>query len=364
MTTPNNDPREERVLVFMPTGRDALLVCGALKERGITAHACSDINELSQWIESEAGAVLVAEEALKEGPFVQLMDALNHQPVWSDLPVILFSTGDRNVELLLEGLGTRLNATIVERPIRRTILVSAVQGALRARRRQYQARDLLTQLKDADRQKDLFLATLSHELRTPLNSMLGWIQLLQDGRLPTTEYAHALEVLERNAKSQAELVSDILFLSRVVTGKLTLDNRLLDLNLVIESAIDTVRPSIEEKGLRLEISVDSATGPILGDPDRLQQVVCNLLSNAVKFTPDGGRIDVSLERKGAFAEITVKDTGQGISPEFLPYVFDRFRQADSSSTRNFGGLGLGLAIVRHLVELHGGTVRTESEGLG
>jgi signal transduction histidine kinase/ActR/RegA family two-component response regulator len=364
MATPKVDLQEERVLVLMPTGRDAKLVCTRLGQSNISAQACNDIMEIACEVVSGAGAILLAEEALKEGAIEYLVDVLNQQPIWSDLPILLFASSTQTAEAILEAVGTRINATIVERPIRITMLISAVRGALRARRRQYQARDLLAQLEQADRQKDLFLATLSHELRTPLNSMLGWIQLLRGGKLGEAEAAHAIRVIERNAQAQADLISDILFMSRVIAGKFTLKTQLVDLEAVISGAVDTVRPSIEAKRIHLDVLIDPNMTPITGDPDRLQQVIWNLLSNAIKFTPFEGKIVVRLERANSVAVITVSDTGQGIKAEFLPYVFERFRQADSTYTRQFGGLGLGLAIVRHLVELHGGSVRAESQGEG
>jgi signal transduction histidine kinase len=179
--------------------------------------------------------VLIAEEALQGGAIGRLVEAVDRQPIWSDLPVILFSSSSRNAESLLSSLGSRFNVTVVERPIRVTMLLSAVRGALRARQRQYQTRDLLAKLEEADKQKDLFLATLSHELRTPLNSILGWIQILRGRNVSREEELHALEVIERNAKTQAEMISDILFVSRVITGKLELKREPLDLVLLIKS---------------------------------------------------------------------------------------------------------------------------------
>lgn len=212
------------------------------------------------------------------------------------------------------------------------------------------------ELHRASRLKDEFLATVSHELRTPLNAMLGWARMLRGGRLDDQTTTRALETIERNAKSQAQIIEDLLDVSRIITGQLRLDVTAVELGQVIEPAIDSLRPAIEAKNIRLQTVLDSQSGPVLGDAGRLQQVVWNLLSNAVKFTPKGGRIQVSLGRVNSQVEIVVSDTGPGISPEFLPFVFDRFRQADSTMTRVHGGLGLGLSIVRHLVELHGGTV--------
>ena len=215
-----------------------------------------------------------------------------------------------------------------------------------------------------NRAKDEFLATLSHELRTPLTAVLGWAHLLRSGRIDKDSSVQALEIIERNARAQAQLIDDLLDVSRIITGKLRLEVRAVEIPPVIESAIETIRPAAEAKDIRLRMVLDSFAGPISGDPNRLQQIVWNLLSNAIKFTPKGGRVEVRLERVASHVEVAVSDTGTGIKPEFLPHVFDRFRQADSTTTRSHGGLGLGLAIVRHLVELHGGTAHADSLGEG
>jgi PAS domain S-box-containing protein len=223
---------------------------------------------------------------------------------------------------------------------------------------------LYREAQEVNRLKDEFLATLSHELRTPLTAVLGWTRLLGTRQLDEVTHKRALETIERNAQSQVQLIDDILDVSRIIRGKLRLDVRPAELAPVIEAAVDSVRPAAEAKGIRLQVVLDPGAGPVSGDPDRLQQVVWNLLSNAIKFTPKDGRVQVLLARVNSHLELTVSDTGQGIEKKFLPYVFDRFRQADPSTTRKHGGLGLGLAIVRHLVELHGGTVTVESEGAG
>ncbi|MGH6693137.1 MAG: hybrid sensor histidine kinase/response regulator, partial [Gammaproteobacteria bacterium] len=217
---------------------------------------------------------------------------------------------------------------------------------------------------EANRTKDEFLATISHELRTPLNAVLGWTRMLRNSYLDAATRTRALESIERNAHAQAQLVEDILDISRIVTGKLQLDVQPIDLADVVEAARDVVRLAAQTKGVALETSVDPAVGLIMGDAQRLQQVVWNLLSNAIKFTSSGGRVLVRLERTETLIRIVVSDTGVGITSDFLPYVFDRFRQADSSTTRSHGGLGLGLSIVRHLVEQHGGNVRADSAGPG
>jgi signal transduction histidine kinase len=232
------------------------------------------------------------------------------------------------------------------------------------RRIEEERAQLLVREQQANRLKDEFLATVSHELRTPLNAVLGWTRVLRSGQMSAALQERALESIERNAMAQARLIEDILEVSRIVTGKLRLRVRPLDLVHVIDAALDVVRPAAEAKSIRLERHIDPGQWPGVGDPDRLQQVVWNLLSNAVKFTPRGGTVRVSLDRDDAVDQIVVADSGRGIDPGFLPHVFAPFRQADASTTREQGGLGLGLAIARQLVEMHGGTVRAESEGLG
>ncbi|MFN6483314.1 MULTISPECIES: response regulator [unclassified Nostoc] len=218
------------------------------------------------------------------------------------------------------------------------------------------------QLQQANRIKDEFLAVLSHELRSPLNPILGWSKLLQISKLDEAKTAYALSAIERNAKLQSELIEDLLDVSRILQGKLSLQVCPVDLVSMVQAAMETVRLAAESKSIQIQARFEPNVGQVLGDPNRLQQVIWNLLSNAIKFTDIGGRVEIHLKQVSSFAEVTVIDTGQGIHPNFLPYVFEYFRQADSATTRKFGGLGLGLAIVRHLVELHGGTVRVESAG--
>ena len=233
------------------------------------------------------------------------------------------------------------------------------------RRRAEEERErLLHEAQEANRLKDEFLATVSHELRTPLTAILGWAHLLREGQVGGERASKALETIERNARAQAQLIDDLLDVSRIVTGKLRLDLVPVTPDSFIDPAVEAVRPAAESKGVRLQKVIDAAARAVMGDPARLQQVVWNLLSNAVKFTPRGGQVRVSLGRVNSQVEIAVTDTGAGIAPEFLPHVFERFRQADQRTNRQHGGLGLGLSIVRHLVELHGGSVRADSTGEG
>jgi signal transduction histidine kinase/CheY-like chemotaxis protein len=216
----------------------------------------------------------------------------------------------------------------------------------------------------ATRIRDEFLATLSHELRTPLSSIQGWTQILLHPDAKEADFAKGIATIQRNVKLQVEIVEDLLDMSRIITGKIRLDVRRVNLVEIIEAALEAMRPAAEAKGIRVKVTLDTLVGPVRGDASRLQQVLWNLLSNAVKFTPKGGQVKVCLERVDSHVEISVNDSGEGIPPAFLPHVFDRFRQADSSSTRKHGGLGLGLAIVKQLVELHGGKVHAKSPGPG
>jgi PAS domain S-box-containing protein len=219
------------------------------------------------------------------------------------------------------------------------------------------------QLKRADTMKAEFLATLSHELRTPLNAILGWVQILKNGAT-ADDLAQGVPIIERNVRAQAQLIEDLLDMSRIEAGKVSLDIQPVDLAEIVNASIETLRPAAQGKEIRLTSAFSSIGGLVVGDKNRLQQMLWNLLINAVKFTPKGGRVHVLIERSNSHVELSVADSGQGIAPEFLPQVFDRFRQADSSTTRPHAGLGLGLSIVKHLTELHGGSVRVTSAGIG
>ena len=221
-----------------------------------------------------------------------------------------------------------------------------------------------TEAERVGRMKDEFLATLSHELRTPLNAILGWTQVLRGDPANTEDMEAGLTTIERNARAQNAIIEDLLDMSRIVSGKVRLDVQPLDLDQVVKSAVESMRPAADAKSIRLQALIDPEARMISGDPNRLQQVFWNLLTNAIKFTPKGGKVQVVLERIHSHLEVSVIDSGEGIAPEFLPYVFDRFRQQDASTTRRHGGLGLGLAIVKQLVELHGGSIHVDSPGAG
>jgi signal transduction histidine kinase/CheY-like chemotaxis protein len=250
---------------------------------------------------------------------------------------------------------------VTERVAREAELQAQVDARTQALAREKAARE---EAEEANRLKDEFLATVSHELRTPLTAILGWSNMLLARRRDEEMHDRGLEIIHRNAQAQNQLISDLLDVSRIISGKLRLDLRTVELPAVIEAAVEATRPAAEAKGIRLTTALDPRSGPINGDADRLQQVVWNLITNAIKFTDADGEIKVSLGSVDTRVEITVQDSGMGIDPEFLPHIFDRFRQADPGTNRIHGGMGLGLSIVRQLVELHGGTVRAASEGEG
>jgi PAS domain S-box-containing protein len=498
--------RDQRILILAPTGQDATLMSRFLGDSGLGAEVCDGPEDLCAKIAEGAGLVFVTGEALTPHALPCLVEAVKAQPTWSDIPIVILtsgggeSPGNADALNMLAEVG---NVTLIERPARVMTLISSVKSALRARNRQYDVRDhltaqmrakqaleqseqrlrialdaaklgawqfdlasgrvectelckanfgltpdeelsyerafqivhpedrefvraaieravsehepyraeyrtiwpdqslhwilasgranygldgkpykmigvtlditerknaevererLLLNAQEANRLKDEFLATVSHELRTPLNAVLGWTHLLRSNNLDKEGRTRALETIERNARSQQQLIEDLLDVSRIITGKLRLDVRPVEPSTFIDGAIEAVRPAAKAKEIHITKISDDTIPFISGDPARLQQVVWNLLSNAIKFTPTGGHVEVKLERVAQQVEITVTDSGQGISAEFLPFVFERFRQADMKTTRAHGGLGLGLAIVRQLVELHGGTVDVRSLG--
>jgi len=262
-------------------------------------------------------------------------------------------------------VGTKRIQTITEDDLRFLSLVGDRVAVAIERIRLYNAeRDARAQAEKANQLKDQFLATVSHELRTPLNAILGWARMLSSGRIDEGTSRHAVEVIERNARSQAQLIDDLLDVSRIISGKLRLNICPVEPLSIVGRAVDAVRPAADAKEIQIKTNFGPGVGTIPGDPDRIQQIIWNLISNAIKFTPNEGTVEVSVQRNKTQLEIMVADTGQGIHPEFLPFVFDRFRQADATVARAHGGLGLGLAIVRHLTELHGGKVYAESEGEG
>ena len=374
-------PRDQRILILAPTGRDAELMARFLADAALVPHICITIDDVCEEMNQGAGVVFLTEEALTTRSLALLARSLMRQPRWSDVPIILLTSGGSESPVNTESLaslGAIGNVNLIERPVRMMTLLSTVKTALRARNRQYDVRQHLetevrnkralekafTQVEEASRLKDEFLATVSHELRTPLNAVLGWTTLLRSNNLDEAGRRRALETIERNARSQTQLVEDLLDVSRAISGKLRLNAEPIRPRKFIEEAVEALRPTAQARQVRITQTIESKLSDVYGDPTRLRQVVWNLLSNAIKFSHRSGQVRLRARRVGSNLEISVQDNGQGIAPEFLPFVFERFRQADMTTTRTHGGLGLGLAIVRQLVELHSGTVQVASEGIG
>jgi signal transduction histidine kinase/CheY-like chemotaxis protein len=510
---PDSRPEfEQRLLILAPTRRDGEVAVQLLKRFQIESEVVRTIDSLCEELQKGAAAAVLTEEAILSPEITQLLKFVEHQPTWSDLPILMMMRGGAQSTAAQQVLTSLRNVILIDRPAPGAFVVSAAQSALRARRRQYQIRDQIDaarfaetrtrrlreqlaiaidasqlgtfhcdfpldriiwndrckahfwlppeaeidfdlfysilhpddreptrraiddcvtlglpyrveyrtvspsgkirwihasgktyfdssqrpirfdgttqdvtesklhaeerqQLLDSERaarqeaervsrMKDQFLATLSHELRTPLNAIFGWTQLLMMDKANLELVEEAVSVIDRNVRVQTQLIEDLLDVSRIVSGKIRLNIAPVELSDVIHAAIEGVKPSLTARAVRLEKVVDSSIGIVSGDSGRLQQVLWNLLTNAIKFTPAGGKVTVMAERVNSHVEISVTDTGAGIDPEFLPYLFDRFSQADGSITRAHGGLGLGLSIVKSLIELHGGTVRAESAGRG
>jgi signal transduction histidine kinase/ActR/RegA family two-component response regulator len=378
------NPHEVRVLILASTRADALAMARLFRANRIGFAICPTVTQLCAAQREGAGLLLLAEEAVT-AETDELVSCVNSQPVWSDLPIMVLSrsVGEQvAVSPVIRHLG---NVSVVERPVRTSTLLSLVRSSLRARERQYQVREHLleqekaqrlirvameserlarSEAERASRTKDEFLATLSHELRTPLNAVLGWTHVLRRSPGLSQDAVNGLSVIERNARAQAQIIEDLLDMSSIISGKVRLNLRTVDLASVINATVESIGPTAEAKHIQLQVELDPKAEPVKGDPHRLQQVFWNLLTNAVKFTDRNGRIAVVLSRVDSNLQIEVTDNGEGIDPAFLPLVFDRFRQADPSSTRRHGGLGLGLSIVKQLVELHGGAVSATSAGKG
>ena len=372
-TRPGTEHDDFRVLVYAPVDRDAAQAAAVLARASVSCHRCGSVSEVCDCMEAGAAAVLMTEEALADQDINRLTATLDGQPPWSDISVLVFAGADRAQvsTRTLRQLELLRNATLLDRPIRVSVAISAVRAALRSRMRQYEMRNVLMALRtakneaqNANRLKDEFLATLSHELRTPLNAIMGWISMLRRSQIEPDRIPKVLQVIERNAQTQAELIGDVLDVSRMLSGRLKLRLAPAVVPAIVREAVESLKPAAAAKSIDVQVIESPQTGMIQGDAERLRQIYWNLLSNAIKFTPAGGWVHVSIEGDESSAEVVVSDSGVGLDPEFLPFVFERCRQADQSFTRAYGGLGLGLAIVKYLVELHGGQVTAESPGVG
>lgn len=329
-----------------------------------TVFLASDLDELNERLLRHGGIVLLvflaslgvaslvelqAQRTIAD-PLLRLADTARRVSEQKDFRVRASAPGDNEIGMLVRTFNDMLEG------------LQARDAELQRRLEERTA--LLVRAEEANRLKDEFLATLSHELRTPLQAIIAWATALRNGGLAPDVVTRGLDTILRNADAQRRMIDDLLDTSRIVIGGFRLEQERVDLAAVLETAVESLRPAAEAKGLELRATLDRAAGPVLGDSVRLQQLAFNLLSNATKFTPSGGRIDVTLERSGSQALLRVADSGAGIPPDFMPHLFDRFRQADASSTRRHAGLGLGLAIVKQIAELHGGSVRAVSAGVG
>jgi signal transduction histidine kinase/ActR/RegA family two-component response regulator len=385
---------DERVMVIAPVGTDAGAIATLLNERGFQCCVCEQPEQVIDEI-ANAGALLMTEEALAFPSTSTLIAALQNQPPWSELPVVILTSKTSPPTALLNATAkTAGNVTILERPIGTETLVRTIQVALGSRRRQYQVRDLLAEQErnrrrleeseeellrllsreqglrqaadEANRLKDEFLATLSHELRNPLNVILGYSELLMRSEdvARSPQLLRLSEALRRNALAQSYLIRDLLELSRLRSGKMTLNRETVSIVTAINNAIETVRADAEAKQIEIQVATPAEPLFVHGDLVRLEQIVWNLLTNAVKFTPAGGKVFVHVTQADNEIVLAVKDTGQGIEKSFLPKVFEMFRQGDARPSREHAGLGIGLALVQQLVQLHEGSVAANSAGPG
>ncbi|HEX2222962.1 MAG TPA: response regulator [Thermoanaerobaculia bacterium] len=365
-----------RLLLIDDSPDDRLLARRALlkdfADLPLEVEEIGDPESLRRFLEAGGFDAVVTDYQLQWGDGLEVLRDV--KALFPGCPVVMFtSSGDE--EVAVEAMKSGLDDYILKTPRHYSRLPVALRTALdraamrreleeeRARRLERE-REARLAAESASQMKDEFLATLSHELRTPLNAIVGWAALLRTGDLQGEKFLRAVESIERNARAQARLIEDLLDVSAIIFGKLSLEARPIDLLPVVEGAVDVVRATAEAKGVRLESRLKPGAGPLLGDPDRLQQVAWNLLSNAIKFTPRGGTVEVVLETFGEYVRLTVCDDGPGIDPTFHPFLFEPFRQANRTLTRRHGGLGLGLAIVKRLVDLHGGEVRAENRGPG
>ena len=359
-TTPDRDALYERVLILAPIGRDGPLAAVALRDGGFTCHVCRDVDELCAEIDRGAGAVMITEEALSAQAVSCIRAVLERQPAWSDFPLIVFTAqpfeGARGTSA--EAFSALANVTLLERPIRVRTMLSAARSALRARKRQYEVRDLVGQLHGRIEERDQFLAMLGHELRNPLAAITLAIESL---RLDAHDTTH--EILIRQTKHLKQLVDDLLEIGRITSGKIILHRAEVDFADVVEHCVESMRARAAAHRLHLVLHRDAETF-VDGDVVRLEQIVNNLLSNAIKYTPAGGAIDVFVGRTDGEAMLRVRDNGRGIAPEQLVRIFDLFMQADVTVDRAEGGMGIGLTLVRKLAELHGGNVEARSDGRG
>ena len=360
---------EQRVLVVGVEGIDATLIRGALSEVSLGSTLLEGSHCLARELHRGAGALIIAEEALPAGQEKALADYVRSQPAWSDLPIFVLTSSETTSPAGVQLMDLLGNVTLMERPIHAPVFVSAVRAALRARRRQYELRAQIAEramiedaLRETDRRKDEFLAALAHELRNPLAPLSNTLHLLRNRGEKDPEERRAHDVMRRQVTHLIRLVDDLLDVSRITRGKVTLQREIVDLQTIVRNAVETSRPWIEASGHTLEVSLPAAPAQLHADPVRLAQALSNLLNNSAKYTPEGGHIWLSAASESGCAVIRVRDDGIGIATGALPHVFDLFMQEEETGYRSQGGLGIGLTLVRTFVQLHGGVVEAFSEG--
>ncbi|HEX3138615.1 MAG TPA: hybrid sensor histidine kinase/response regulator, partial [Rhizobacter sp.] len=359
----------ERVLVLPVTRRDGEVTCLLLKKAGVECIVCKSLQAMAAEISQGVGALMLTESALASSEMPLLLAMLRGQPAWSDVPVVMLMRDHERPVAGLHTLETLGNVTVLDRPVSTRSMISAIQSALRDRRKQYRIRDQIMQqaraeqaLKKADQRKDEFLATLAHELRNPLAPIRTGLHILSRLQGENEKSLRVHEIMERQMGQMVKLIDELLEVSRISTGKVVLQRSRVDMRAVIGLALEGSQPLVDAARHTLELRTLDEPVWVIGDPSRLAQVVSNLVNNAAKYTPNGGRIRVVLSRQGGEAVVSVEDNGVGIPENMLQHVFDMFAQINRTLDRAQGGLGIGLALVHRLMELHGGSVAAESGG--
>jgi len=368
----------ERVLVLAPTAADAALSRSIIADAGLHCHVCPDPVSLAGSVDAGAGAILLTDEIVATGNAMLLSRTLDAQPPWSEVPIVLLAGSAADSSVVARAMELLGNVTILERPVRVTTLISALRTAVRARRRQYEVRDRLVdlthaettlraqseRLRDSDRRKDEFLATLAHELRNPLAPIRNALQIIHLSGNNGPAVDQARRMMERQLSQMVRLIDDLLDVSRISRGKLDLRKERIELSAVIKSAVDTAQPLIDAAGHELTLSLLPEPIYLDADPVRLAQIFSNLLNNAAKYMDRGGRIWLTTAREGKEVVVSVRDAGIGIPEDAMPAIFDMFAQVDRSLEKSQGGLGIGLTLVKQLLEMHGGRIEARSEGQG
>lgn len=351
------DSFEHRILVCTPQGKDAELACRALVQAGFSCHICETLTILVEEVQRGAGAILVVEEVLPQESAAMLTDYIATQPTWSDLPVLVLTKPGGELPWTRDAYEKFGNLTLLERPVRAPTLISAARSALRARQRQYEIRL-------ADRRKDEFLAMLAHELRNPLAPINSAATLLEMAPNDPDRVKRSSKIIARQVGHMSNLIDDLLDVARVTRGLITLDKHAVDLRDIVTEAVEQIRPMITKRHHELTFDMPASAMPVMGDRERLVQVVVNILNNSAKYTPEDGHIKILLDARDDLVTLEIQDDGIGMPPLLLTQVFEMFAQAERTSDRSQGGLGLGLALVKSLVESHGGKVSASSDGPG